>query len=120
MALRGKIAVQENISIATEGTYVELVKVAGKGILKGLAYGSGTAQIDYFLQMTLDGSVSEIRLNELFISLGSSSGGIWGSADSGKGQLVLNLPFQTGFTIKIRRAASGTSYYGTILWAVEE
>ncbi|WP_313803636.1 hypothetical protein [Cytobacillus sp.] len=120
MALRGKIAVQENINIATEGTYVELVKVAGKGILKGLSYGSGSSQITHSLQMTLDGSVSEISLGELSRSLASTSGGIWGTAGSDRGQLVLNLPFQTGFTIKIRRDSSGTSYYGTILWAVEE
>jgi hypothetical protein len=96
--------------------------VKGKGIIKCIA-GNYTSVTN--IRITIDGQISEINGSNLYAQFGSSAGsngisGVWAQVNGNSFNVVLNLPFTTGFSVElVGTNTSGNKLHGSTLWAIE-
>lgn len=120
MALSGQIATFNQVPL-NKNTTIQLLNLKGKGILKAIGISVGSSEA--YLRITIDGKTSDFDgLRSLFGLTGSGSAGVWASSGGyiGDGQMALNLPFTTGFSIEICSKRDMVSNVDcAAIWAVE-
>lgn len=119
MALRGQSAFFKDIDAANNTT--KILEVTGKGIVKCIA-GNYTSTMN--IKITIDGQVSEMHGGNISAQLGTSGSsgsisGVWAQTYNNLFNVVLNLPFTTGFSIELVGITSSNKFHGSTLWAIE-